>query len=107
MTTGNTEWKRFCESSARVMQDFRDGKMTLEQAWEFFESDHTISDPELREHIENTICEIGGSPGYYEELLHLFEVGATETELRENYLNAPYWYPGKALVQFCKRLFKM
>jgi hypothetical protein len=86
------DWADFCRRAASVMSAFLENKITLKEASDFFESDNTITDPDLRRYVEYMICEIGGDRDSYLELLEMFESGNTEEEF------VRYLGPGKARV---------
>ncbi|HMG77566.1 MAG TPA: hypothetical protein VK591_02730 [Xanthobacteraceae bacterium] len=74
------DWADFCRRAAGVMRAALEKKITLEEASDFFESDNTITDPDLRRYVEYMVWEIGGSRDSYIELLEMFESGNTEEE---------------------------
>jgi hypothetical protein len=57
-----------------------ENKITLKEASNFFDSDNTITDPDLRRCVEYMVWEIDGSRGPYMEILEMFETGNTEEE---------------------------
>jgi hypothetical protein len=88
MTTEKIEWEQFCDRAAAMMRGVLEDKVTLDEASDFFEKDKSISDPDLRGYVEYIIFEFGGSPGYYQKMIDLFEKHATEKEMVQ-YLNLP------------------
>jgi maltoporin len=80
MTANASEWAMFCGKAAAVMRDARLNKITLEQASQFFETDQTISNPDLRRYAEYIIWEIDGSPDSYQAFLEMFEKRIAEQD---------------------------
>lgn len=64
-----------------MMRGVLNGKVTLRESSDFFENDKSIADSELRRYVEYIIFEFGGSPGYYQKVIELFEAHATQEEL--------------------------
>jgi hypothetical protein len=74
------DWADFCRRAASAMRAALENKVTLKEASNFFESDNTITDPDLRRYVEYIVWEIDGSRDSYMELLEMFEAGKTEEE---------------------------
>jgi hypothetical protein len=74
------DWADFCRSAASVMRAALENKITLKEASNFFDSDSTITDPDLRRYVEYMVWEIDGGRNSYMELLEMFESGNTEEE---------------------------
>jgi hypothetical protein len=81
MTTSENEWRQFCERASCIMRDALQGRITIREAADFFDSTSSISNANLRQYIVRAVCEIDGNRGYYMELLKLFESSASEEEL--------------------------
>lgn len=69
------------------MQAALDRKVSLEEASNFFESDQTIENQELRRYVESMVWEIDGSPDYFVELLNMFKARKSEEQFIQ-YLNS-------------------
>ena len=74
-------WERFCADAAAVMRQARENKITLEEASAFFEKSDAISNPDLGDYVGAIIWEIDGSPGYYDDLVELFDSHVSEEEM--------------------------
>src|SRR5687768_7103254 len=94
------KWEQFCEKAAQTLRDAFANKIKLSEASEFFETDTSISDPDVRRYVESMVWEIGGSPDAYQELIKLFEARVPEEELVAR-LSAP-----KPLSTWWRSLFQ-
>jgi hypothetical protein len=74
-------WKAFSSTAANVMRQALAHNLTLDSVSNFFESCPYPADTGLRQYIQRTISEIDGNRADYNELLELFERGATEGEI--------------------------
>jgi len=57
-----------------------ENKITLKEASDFFDSDNTITDADLRRYVEYMVWEIDGGRDSYMELLKMFEARHTEEQ---------------------------
>jgi hypothetical protein len=85
MTTDEEKWLRFCARLAALMRaaiesSSREGG-EIEEASLLLDTDHALTDTEVRTYLNYIIFEYGGSPGFYMEVVKLLEQGGPQEDL--------------------------
>jgi hypothetical protein len=77
----NSGWFEFTRQAAHIMKISAQNRVNLIKVTAYVEHVEAITNEELRDFLLGTICEFGGSPGYYSHVLKLLENVATQEDL--------------------------
>jgi hypothetical protein len=76
-----SDWTEFARHAAELMRRAKANEVKLRVLADFLDETPVITNADLRRIVVAMVCEIDGSPAYYDELMRAFETSACEADL--------------------------